>query len=401
MFGMKGRGRFLLAAMASPLAIAAPQLTLTATHGLDIARPSEMIAVPWQDVARALPGAMMQKLVVKDAAGQVLPYQVVNFDYDAKGIKPGFAELLFQHDFAAGQHAATFTIERSETIVAPFPAKTFARLVPERLDDFAWENDRIAHRTYGPALAAPDSARSGKEVLVASGIDVWSKRVRYPVIDRWYNKGSYHRDDGEGFDMYKTGNSRGTGGTGIWDGKQLHISGNFVSWKILANGPIRTVFELAYAPWEANGVKVAEVKRFTVDAGHNLDTIDSTFTYDGGQPLTVGLGITKNSAEKDQFGSVEVQRAESGKTLLQWEAQKSNGELGEAVVLPQGAAGFAEDGANQLILARVQSGQPLHYLAGAGWSKSGDFPNKQAWFAYVADAAARAAAPLTIKLSVN
>jgi hypothetical protein len=27
--------------------------------------------------------------------------------------------------------------------------------VQERLDDFAWENDRIGHRTYGPALAAP------------------------------------------------------------------------------------------------------------------------------------------------------------------------------------------------------------------------------------------------------
>jgi hypothetical protein len=83
--------------------------------------------------------------------------------------------------------------------------------VQERLDDFAWENDRIGHRTYGPALAAPAPPGSGKEVLVTSGLDLWFKRVDYPIIDRWYNKGHdhYHKDEGEGMDMYNVGKSRG------------------------------------------------------------------------------------------------------------------------------------------------------------------------------------------------
>ncbi len=73
----------------------------------------------------------------------------------------------------------------------PFPTKTFARYVPERLDDFAWENDRIAHRIYGPAL---ETAAAGGFQMIASGIDVWSKRVRYPIVDRWYLKShdNYH-----------------------------------------------------------------------------------------------------------------------------------------------------------------------------------------------------------------
>lgn len=33
---------------------------------------------------------------------------------------------------------------------------------------------------------------------------------------------------------------------GVWDGKQLYVGSNFRSWKILANGPVRTVFELSY-----------------------------------------------------------------------------------------------------------------------------------------------------------
>jgi len=68
--------------------------------------------------------------------------------------------------------------------------------------------------------------------------------------------------------MYDVGTNRGCGGTGVWDGRKLLVSKNWKTWKVLANGPIRAVFELAYAPWDAgNGVKIAETKRFTVDAG--------------------------------------------------------------------------------------------------------------------------------------
>lgn len=385
----------MLAALVTPPSMA-QALTVRASHGLAIARPAEMVAVPWSRVAAALPGALSQKLIVKDGAGRSLPYQVTRPDYDERGIHAGFADLLFQYDFAAGERATTFTVERSAAIVPPFPARTFARIVPERLDDFAWENDRIGHRAYGPALGAPDTGRRGKEVLVASGIDVWSKRVRYPVIDRWYAKGSYHRDDGEGMDMYKTGASRGAGGTGVWDGGTLHVSANYARWKIIANGPLRSIFELAYDSWDAGGVRVAETKRFTVDAGHNLDQVESTFTFDGPQQLTIGLGITSNSAEPGQAAATSVHRLPQLHALAQWETRKSSGALGVALIVPGASAGFAEDSTNQLLLARVASGRPLRYFAGAGWTGSGDFSNREAWLAYVADAAARAADPLTI-----
>ena len=383
---MTNRPVFLLfSLLASHAAVSAEHFTLTATHELSIARPDEMIAVPLSRIVEALPGAQPQKLAVKDSAGHLLPHQVT-----AAG------ELLFQHDFAAGERSATFTVEKTAADAPAFPVKTFARFVPERLDDFAWENDRIGHRTYGPALAAPDTQHTGKEVLVTSGIDVWSKRVRYPVIDRWYAKGHYHRDEGEGMDMYGVHTSRGTGGTGVWDGKRLYTSRNYASWKILANGPIRSVFELAYEPWDANGVKVSEVKRFTVDAGHNLDLVESTFRIEGADSITVAIGINKDSADKGQAVGVEVERNAADGSLAQWETQKTNGSLGEAIVLPAAFAGFADDAANQLILAKAVTGQPLRYLAGAGWTGSGDFATKADWIAYVATEAARARSPVKV-----
>lgn len=386
--------------------LAADRLTVTVAHDLAIARPSETITVPWREVNRVLPGALLQRIAVKDAAGRSLPYQVTNVAPQAKdpeGHGLAYGELIFQYDFAAGERSATFTVEKTDTVSPPFPVKAFARAVPERLDDFAWENDRIAHRTYGPALAAPASPGVIKEVLVTSGLDVWCKRVAYPVVDRWYNKGHdhYHKDEGEGMDMYQVGPSRGCGGTGVWDGQRLHVSGNFRSWRILANGPIRAVFELAYDTWAANGVYVSEVKRFTVDAGRNLDLIESTFTATGGvKELTVAVGLNRNPADRGQEPVIDVSSSPGQGSFTQWIAQKTNGALGTAVIVArENFHGFAEDDRNHLVLAKVAPGAPLRYLAGAGWDRSGQFADRAAWLAHVADEAARLASPVRVTLT--
>ena len=68
----------LAAALACASLPAAEKLVITVTHSLAAARPSETITVPWSEVAHALPGARLQHLVVRDAAGHSLPYQVTN-----------------------------------------------------------------------------------------------------------------------------------------------------------------------------------------------------------------------------------------------------------------------------------------------------------------------------------
>jgi hypothetical protein len=396
----------LFAAPFAPLlAQAAERLTITASHDLDAERPSETIAIPWPEVNRALPGALIQHIVVKDAAGHVLPHQVTNvapLAKDPKNVGAAYGELLFQHSFNAGEKSATFTVEKTEALEPVFPVKAYARYVQERLDDFAWENDRIAHRIYGPALAAPAPPGSGKEVLETSGIDIWFKRVDYPIVDRWYNKGHdhYHKDEGEGLDMYNVSQSRGVGGTGIWSGGKLYTSGNWKSWKVLANGPVRAVFELTYDSWDAGGLKVAEVKRFTVDAGHQLDQVESTFDFTGADRLTVAVGLNKTPANKKHDPAIQVVRGRQDGALLQWvelKAAPANGAYGTAIVLP-GATALAEDALNELALASVEPGKPLRYYVGAAWNKAGQIATQDAWQAYVAAAAVRAAHPIKVTL---
>lgn len=397
---------FLLSLPLATVLASAERLAVTVTHDLAIARPAETITIPWREVNRALPGALLQRIAVRDAQGNVLPYQVTNVAPQAKDPKAegvAYGELIFQHDFAAGERRATFTVEKIDTVAPVFPTKAFARHVPERLDDFAWENDKIAHRTYGPALAEPVPAGGAKEVLVTSGLDVWCKRVDYPIVDRWYNKGHdhYHKDEGEGMDMYQVGGSRGCGGTGIWDGRALHVGRNYRTARVIANGPIRAIFELEYDTWMANGVMASEVKRFTIDAGHNLNLVESTFALTGAKQATVGIGLHKNPADRGQEAVITHAASPAHPSLAQWAVQKTNDSLGSAIVLASAGAfaGFAEDERNQLLLAQVQPGQALRYYVGAGWSRAGEFTSREAWEAYVDAFAQRVRSPVQVTLA--
>ena len=263
----------------------------------------------------------------------------------------------------------------------PMKPLVFGRLVPERKDDFAWENDKVAYRVYGPALEA------GGEIT--SGIDVWSKRVAALVINDWYKRDadgartknpalSYHKDDGTGLDSYDVGKTRGCGGTAVWSNGKLYVSRNFTTAKILASGPIRFSFELEYAPWNADGTSISEKKIITLDAGSHMNKIQSTFTFSGAQPVKIAAGVATHMGAR-------ISNPLEGRILSVWEplTDPGAGDDGTAIVAPLGSeAAIVKAEGNAFFVFNASAGKPLTYYAGAGWSKS-DIPTQKAWNDYL------------------
>ncbi len=249
-------------------------------------------------------------------------------------------------------------------------SRAFVRHVPERMDDIAWENNRIAFRTYGPELE--------KSEKTGSGIDVWAKSTRRLVlgVGDWY-AGNYHKNTGEGLDYYHVGQTRGCGGLGVWDGEKLHVSKAWSSFKILESGPNRARFELTYAPWDAGGRKVWETRIITLGADSNLNRLESTLHSDKPGEIVVGIGIAKT------VGDAATIDAASG-LLASWEAPTPDGIIGCGVLVdPKTVSGTAEDTLNRLILVRAMPEKSLVYFAGAGWNRSGDFANQAEWLDYL------------------
>src|ERR1041384_5124284 len=113
-------------------AFAAEKITVTVANPGGLARPAEVITVPFAEIRRRLPDMRFDHLQVKDGAGAVVPSQGTN--YVPEEHHDNYVELVFQHDFAAGEKTATFTIEKTADTVPPFPVKVSARYVPERFD---------------------------------------------------------------------------------------------------------------------------------------------------------------------------------------------------------------------------------------------------------------------------
>ena len=256
--------------------------------------------------------------------------------------------------------------------------RAVARFAPDRLDDLLWENDRVAHRIYGPTLEA-------REAPSGSGIDVWAKRVRYPFMDRQLKFPNYHVDRGEGLDYYDVGRGRGAGGLGIWYDNKLWTSRNFSTYQIDKTGGDEARFSVTYRPWPVDVVRtVSERREFSLPLGSNFTRMTSTLTSNSDAPLIVAIGISKRSNDN---GRGFVTRDAAHGRLMFWEPENpEHGSLGIALAVdPATVEGFTEDADNYLILVRVTPGQSFTYYMGSAWDRGLDFATRSAWEDFVAN----------------
>ena len=369
----------LALALALPMMGNAAQLTVTAVNKLPLARASQTIEFTAAQLA-SLGAKELATIHVTDSAGKELIAQAVDTDYDAYH-KADI--VIFQSDFAASE-TKTFTVttgKKQEFSKEQF--KAFGRFVRERFDDFAWENDRIAHRTYGKALET-----WAGEPLTSSTIDIWSKRTSRMVINDWYLADHYHEDTGEGADFYSAGKSRGCGGNGLWAADQLWTSKNFINSRVLANGPIRVMFELDYEAFDVSGVKVGETKRITLDGGSQFDHFQSFYKPEKPGALTSGIGIKKVEGASKEFNG----------SLVVWEKVAKNGGMqGIAVVAPSKEPVVeAGDKLSHLLLMKCGADNTVSYWSGFAWDKAGQITSAEAWKKYVDEFAQGLASPIEV-----
>lgn len=250
----------------------------------------------------------------------------------------------------------------------------YARFVPEREDDFAWENDKVAFRVYGP---------SSSGVGANSGVDAWFKRVEFSIIDKWYAghvEGiSYHEDHGEGYDRYHTGTSRGVGGTAIWIEGKAYPASTFDAFEVLQSGNDVAQFSLEYA-WDTPLGKITESKTVTLKLGEQLNHVKSTFTLNG-EPavLPVAIGLTTHDEAADVYSNAENSR------ISTWETIDGKG-VGTGVLLNTDqltevvhSVSEIKDESHIWLTTSTDSNGELSFSAGFAWQAAGEFAAIEPW----------------------
>lgn len=356
-------------------------LEVTVTNPSALERSNEIIEMPLTLVILKMQN---KDFIVTDANNKQIPYQKT---FDNK--------LIFPVSLPANGRA-TYTIKEGTPEI--YTSMVYGQHFPERLDDIAWENDRIAFRAYGPALQA-----TGEK---AYGFDIWVKRVPEPVVKERYRKEleegiSYHTDHGDGLDYYKVGPTLGAGTPALLVNDTIAYPYGYATYNIVDNGPLRFTVKLTYHPQNIHNAQVVEHRTVSLDAGSQLNKI--TVFYKG---LTETLPVVAGIVLHDSDNTVEVSR-EEGYIAYADPADPENGQTYIGAVftglLNEAKAVFFSDeekakrGANGHVLgiATYRPGTEFVYYAGAGWSKWG-FETPADWFEYVKTYSALLKEPLEV-----
>ena len=367
--------------------------TVTIKNTLDMSRAFETVKIYKSDLALKDDGDFSKFAVQDMDTKAILVSQFVDEDQDGQA-----DVLLFQPEIDAKSQKQFELVVLDQETKSETIEYCYSRFVPERTDDYAWENDKVAFRTYGPT-AQKMMEESIKGGTLSSGIDAWLKKVDYPIINKWYKKtttgkGSYHEDTGEGLDNFHVGVSRGVGGIAVKKDTTYYVSKNFTNWKTITTGPIRTSFILEYANWDANGQTITEKKHISLDYGSNLSKFEIEIS--GTDNFYSGLTLHENDGEPNQ-------NEEAG-WISYWEPHEDS-ELGTAIVVPNDNMMSSElyvttlkDQSNLFAQIKVIN-QTGTYYAGFGWKESKQFETKEAWENYLNDFALKVNNPLTIILN--
>lgn len=339
------------------------EISVVVHNNADFARQAETVEIDWEAVQSKLTLSPADSIVVLNSEGKQIPYQIITEGTDSP------LKLIFQADVAPSGKAE-YIIEKGSP--EKFPSKAFARYVPERLDDFAWENDRVAFRVYGRGLRLIDGPNNG--------IDAWTKRTENLIIDEWYYRQevegiNYHSDYGTGCDYYAVGRTLGAGASAPYMNDTLWLGANYESYKVLDNGPIRTSFSLVYGAYNVDGKEISEVKTITLDAGSQLCKM--VVDYSADSLLNVAAGIVKRASgdsvyyapDKDFIAYKDKLNAKNGTTFL-------------AIVSPTQFDDAKVDCGHVLGTMSISPNQNAEYYFGFGWDKWG-YESFEQWIEYV------------------
>lgn len=386
-------------------------LTVTVSNPLDMERAGEMVEVPMGEVAARLNLADTSQIVVLDAEGSQLPYQVTHDEW-----------LIFPATVPA-LGKATYTVQPGTPKAVE--VKACGRAYPERLDDVAWENDLVAFRAYGPALQATGERGFGYDLFTKynttgpvleemyakelnpdswAQVDELRKRGEQQAADELVNSFSYHVDHGYGMDCYAVGPTLGAGVAALKTGDKILYPWCYREQEVLDNGPLRFSVKLTFAP-QAVGTDTAvvETRVITLDAGSYLNKTAVAYA-NLTRPTPVVTGIVLHEPD----GQV-VADAEAGyMTYVDPTTGSGNGKLFMGAAFPgqlqeAGPVLFSpaekqqRNGADGHVLATAayEPGSAYVYYWGFAWSKAA-IRTPEAWNRYMADFAQKVRHPLTV-----
>lgn len=300
--------------------------TLVLTNPLAVDRTDETIIMSRAEIEARFGTVPEGFAPILEVNGQNVPSQADDMNGDGK-----WDELVFTVDLYASE---TINIKVLNVAVAEYPEfekRTNVRLGIRQADDtylevdqymapsckdsfkiiaqgesVSWENDKMGFRNYFDCRNVKDLYGKLKPGMI---ID----KIHTPEIP------DYHKLSDWGMDVLHCGSSTGSGGLAMLEGDSLYRLGSTdtYEYKKVAEGPVRSVFDLIYTGWNVAGQNLSAVERISIYPGKYWFQSDVTVSgFSGEKQIVTGIvtSLLKNepvdfeaNAEYRSIATLDVQ----------------------------------------------------------------------------------------------
>ena len=278
---------------------------------------------------------------------------------------------------------ATFTMV--EGTPAAVISSVGGAMYPSRLEDVAFENDRIGIRLYGPALQ-----RKGEK---GYGHDLWVKRTTELILPELYSNDprlSFHLDYGKGLDCYAVGQSLGCGTPCMLRDDKIVYPWCYETYLILEKGPLRFAVQVDFPAVD----DITEHRLLSLDKGSNF--FEATVLYCGlPQPtdIATALAIRDSDPTSVVIGDGYVHYADPTIDPARHQTQ-----IFVALLFPDETVTIRQQEKHALgILKNCTADRRFHYFFGAAWSEF-DVRSQGEWNLRIQDFMQAQKHPLTVTI---
>lgn len=406
--------KFFAAVLFSAIAFAEPRvktIKVAVTNPSGVLRNAENIVLSVPELKRIAPDFKPAAVIVTTSGASTLaedagvlqtielPSQADDLDGDNKA-----DEIAFQIDLKPREtrivtiaYGEQFTISRLRGVYAKRAHTKFTT----KFEGLGWESDLTAWRIYFDKRNA---------------IDLFGKKRPGLYLEMFGTPDwDYHAESPLGRDIYDVGEGLGLGSVGAYvNGKAEKVAEvGERKWRILSDGPVRSIAELEYKGWKVGGKSVDLVSRITTWAGeygfeHSIRASNADgLTFVTGLPAKDGV----NTAGASGDAGVQVISTWGHQVVAPGARKKvmvADQDLGLALFVPREESGEAfTDGLDHLI--KLKSGV-AHWYVAAVWDQlhtedlagalmpANDSPSRASFVEYVGSMSARMAKPAAAKI---
>lgn len=406
--------KFFAAVLFSAIAFAEPRvktIKVAVTNPSGVLRNAENIVLSVPELKRIAPDFKPAAVIVTTSGASTLaedagvlqtielPSQADDLDGDNKA-----DEIAFQIDLKPREtrivtiaYGEQFTISRLRGVYAKRAHAKFTT----KFEGLGWESDLTAWRVYFDKRNA---------------IDLFGKKRPGLYLEMFGTPDwDYHAESPLGRDIYDVGEGLGLGSVGAYvNGKAEKVAEvGERKWRILSDGPVRSIAELEYKGWKVGGRSVDLVSRITTWAGeygfeHSVRASNADgLTFVTGLPAKDGV----NAAGASGDAAVQVISTWGHQVVAPGARKKvmvADQDLGLALFVPREESGEAfTDGLDHLIKLKSAA---AHWYVAAVWDQlhtedlSGTLmpanasPSRESFVEFVGSMSARMAKPAAVKI---